>query len=102
MVAGGFPRESRLPLRNFVFDGEVVGGVPVSKSFGADFRSEIEVKDPYLKDSPGYNAGWYDWVQEHGWCPVFWAWDLDDRVRPEDVEVLAPTNLYLSASPSAR
>ena len=94
---GDFSRKNWLPLRNFVFDGEpgVDGAPPRSKSFGADFKSEIELGDPYKKNNtPGYSAGWYDWVQKHGWCPVFWSWDLDDRTRPQSIEVLKPTNLY--------
>ena len=94
---GDFSRKNWLPLRNFVFDGEpgVGDAPPRSKSFGADFKSEIEVRDPYKKDgTPAYAAGWYDWVQEHGWCPVFWSWDLDDRTRMQSIEVLKPVNRY--------
>jgi len=75
-----------LPLRWFVFN---------AGSFDENFESEIEVVDPYSKESPGYNAGWYDWVQKHGWCPIWNAWDLDERGSPQSVECLRPTN-YLS------
>ena len=80
----GRNRERWLPLRWFVFDDH---------SF-ENFQSEVELVDPYSKESPGYGVGWYDWVQKHGWCPVYWAWDLDDRMQPTEIEVLRPTNRY--------
>ena len=88
-------RKNWLPLRWFVFSGGAVpDGAPYSASFDENFESEIEIIDPYSKSSPGYNVGWYDWVQEHGWCPVFWAWDIDDRARPESIEILKPDSTF--------
>ena len=91
--AGDFSRKNWLPLRHFVFNGHVEGTRSVSDSFDG-FTSQIEVKDPYQKDSPGYSAGWYDWVQKHGWCPVFWSWDLNERTHPQSIEVLRKVNHY--------
>ena len=83
--SGLYPRKNWLPLRWFVFG---------PGSFDENYESEIELVDPYSKESPGYRAGWYDWVKEHGWAPVYWSWDLDDRLVPEHVEVLQPHNRY--------
>ena len=64
-------------------------------SFDPDtYISRIEVKDPFGTESPGYSAGWYDWVREHGKVPVFFRWAIDTRLKPFNVEVLKKENYY--------
>ena len=95
--SGNFARKNWLPLRWFVFSGGAADGVPYSTSFGYEdnpYEALIEIVDPYSTASPGYTVGWHDWVKEHGWCPVFWAWDIDDRARPESIEILKPDSTF--------
>jgi hypothetical protein len=73
-----------IPLRWFVFTPD---------SFDADFRTTIEVDDPYSTQSPGWNAGWKDWVEKNGWAPVFFSWDISDRSWPTEAELLEKENL---------
>lgn len=89
ILANGFTSESNennwVPLRWFVF-GE--------NSFDSDFVSRIEVKDPFGTDSPGYGAGWSEWVEKNGATPVFFKWAIDSRLKPFTVELLKEENYY--------
>ncbi len=89
ILANGLTRESNarnwIPLRWFVFRED---------SFDENFTTRIEVKDPFSTESPGYGAGWYDWVREHGATPVFFRWGLDERIQPFGVEILEKENYY--------
>ena len=91
ILANGYTREgnkdSWIPQRWFVFNED---------SFNPDtFISRVEVKDPLGTESPGYSAGWYDWVQEHGYSPVFFGWAIDNRLTPlGDAEIMMKTNYY--------
>ena len=90
ILANGLTHESNannwIPLRWFVFHED---------SFDPDtYISRIEVKDPFGTESPGYSAGWYDWVREHGKVPVFFRWAIDTRLKPFNVEVLKKENYY--------
>ena len=58
------------------------------------FTSEIELIDPYGTETPGYGAGWYDWVREHGPTPIYYSWSLDTRLKPFGIEVLKKNNYY--------
>ena len=78
-------RDNWIPLRWFVFKPD---------SFNEDFVTTIEVKDPFGTESPGYSAGWYDWVMKNGPVPVFFSWSLDTRLRQFPVEDLKKENLY--------
>lgn len=78
-------RDNWIPLRWFVF---------LPDSFDDDFVSRIEIKDPFGTESPGYSAGWYDWVQVHGPTPVFYRWAIDTRRKPFNVELLKKENYY--------
>lgn len=78
-------RDSWIPLRWFVFNPD---------SFNEDFVSVIEVEDPFGTESPGYSAGWYDWVRENHMVPVFFSWSIDTRLRQFPVEDLKKENLY--------
>ncbi len=78
-------RDNWIPLRWFVFKPD---------SFTEDFVTTIEVKDPFGTESPGYSAGWYDWVMKNGPVPVFFSWSLDTRLRQFPVEDLKKENLY--------
>jgi len=91
ILANGYTREgnkdSWIPQRWFVFRED---------SFDSDtYISKVEVKDPFGTESPGYSAGWYDWVQEHGYSPVFFGWAIDTRLTPlGDAEIMTKTNYY--------
>ena len=91
ILANGFTREgnkdSWIPQRWFVFNED---------SFDkSTFISRVEVKDPLSTESPGYSVGWYDWVQEHGYSPVFFGWAIDNRLTPlGDAEIMMKTNYY--------
>ena len=81
-----------VPQRWFVF---------TPTSFDANFTTLIEMVDPFSKESPGYNAGWYDWKQEHGADtpnPVF-KWDVSDRSWPTEAEIMKPENPCRPTSP---
>ena len=97
ILANGFTREgnkdSWIPQRWFVFNED---------SFDKDtYISRVEVKDPLGTESPGYSAGWYDWVQEHGYSPVFFGWAIDNRLTPlGDAEIMMKTNYYNEATSS--
>ena len=96
LLANGYTSESNqrnwLPLRWFVFHPDSF--YQPGDAEGAPFTSKIEVADPYGTESPGYSAGWYDWVREHGYTPVFFSWSLDERLKPFNVEVLKKQNYY--------
>jgi hypothetical protein len=77
--------ESWIPLRWFTFD---------DNSFDENFISKIEVDDPYSTSSPGYAAGWYDWVKEHGSTPVFFHWDINTVVKPIAITPLKAESFY--------
>ena len=82
-------RSSWKPLRWFVFDGRLVDGKPETKSFDEDYRSVIEISDPYKSVS-----AWKKWCDEHPgkeW-PIWHSWDIDDRLMPVKVELLRPEN----------
>ena len=91
ILANGYTREgnkdSWIPQRWFVFNED---------SFDkSTFISRVEVKDPLSTESPGYSVGWYDWVQEHGYSPVFFGWAIDNRLTPlGDAEIMMKTNYY--------
>lgn len=89
-------RTNWLPLRWFVFSGGKVGDTVYSTSFNDKFETIIDIDDPYSGASPGYNK---DWWKYRGIYPVWNAWDIDDRIRPKEVEVLKPEN-YLSETGS--
>ena len=78
-------RDNWIPLRWFVFKPD---------SFNEDFVTTIEVKDPFGTESPGYSAGWYDWVMKNDPVPVFFSWSIDTRLRQFPVEDLKKENLY--------
>ncbi len=77
-----------LPLRWFVF---------VPTSFDANFETQIEVKDPYSRSSPGWTYGWKAWVDQYGYAPVFFKWALRQRGSLIGTETLNPTNYYENA-----
>ncbi len=66
---------------------------------GSDAAAEslIEIVDPYSTESPGYTAGWYDWLQNHPNDPapaIFYSWRINDARPPFSVEALLETNYY--------
>ena len=92
-LQNGNPLRSKwLPLRWFVFQPDSFYQPGESDAF----ISRIEILDPYGKSPPGYSSGWYDWVQEHGWCPVFWAWDIEVRMP------MSPSPRMSAASSTSR
>lgn len=96
LLANGYTSESNrrnwIPLRWFVFHPDSF--YQPGDTEGRPFTTRIEVKDPFGTETPGYSAGWYDWVREHGYTPVFFSWSLDERLKPFDVEVLKKQNYY--------
>ena len=89
LLANGLTSEMNeknwVPLRWFVFD---------DNSFDSDFITKVEVKDPLGTESPGYGAGWSDWVEEHGATPIFFKWAIDTKLKPFTVELLKKENYY--------
>ena len=87
ILANGLTSEDNrlnwIPLRWFVFAPD---------SFDANFRSTITVADPYSTESPGWAAGWRDWVEKNGRVPVFFSWDISERGWPLEAEVLKTSN----------
>ena len=87
ILANGLTSEDNklnwIPLRWFVFTPD---------SFDANFESKITVADPYSTESPGWAAGWKDWIETHGWTPVFFSWDISERSWPLEAEVLKKNN----------
>ena len=84
-LANNEPR-NWIPLRWFVFD---------QNSFDADYMAYIVLADPFSEESPGYQAGWYDWKQTHGDAGtpgLFFKWDVSDRSWPRSPEILKPVN----------
>ena len=84
-------RDYWVPLRWFVLTPESFAppGSP------RPFTSRIEVKDPFSTESPAYDAGWYDWAQEHGTgTGSFYFWCLDERIQLINVEVLKEDSTY--------
>jgi hypothetical protein len=74
-----------LPLRYFVFH---------DNSFDSEHNTSIDIRNPLGTDTPGYSAGWKDWVDEHGYTPVFYRWMIDTTRKPFSVEVLEQENHY--------
>ena len=99
LLVNGLTRESDpenwVPLRWFVFKPDSFYQ-PSDEPAHLRFTSDIELMDPYSKQSMGYGAGWYDWVQNHGGVrpQVFFSWAIDPRSRPVRVEVLERQNYY--------
>ena len=80
-----------VPQRWFVF---------TPTSFDANHTSSIEMVDPCSAESPGYNAGWYDWAQKHGRpSSMYFKWDIGDRSWPTAAEILKPENPCRPPSP---
>lgn len=82
-------RNSRIPLRYFVFDEDSFEQ-PDSMH---PFTSLIELDDPYMPWSTGGAAGWYEWQKEHGRATIGYSFDIDDRLKPTTVEILKTKNL---------
>ena len=82
--------EQWIPLRWFVFKPDSFYQPGEAKAF----TSEIELIDPYGTETPGYGAGWYDWVREHGPTQIYYSWSLDTRLKPFGIEVLKKNNYY--------
>ena len=82
--------EQWIPLRWFVFKPDSFYQPGEEKAF----TSEIELIDPYGTETPGYGAGWYDWVREHGPTQIYYSWSLDTRLKPFGIEVLKKNNYY--------
>ena len=81
-------RDNWVPLRWFVF-------TPSSfRAPGSDkpFTTTIDIVDPFSQSSPAWEAGWYEWAQEHGKPQDFYFWCLDERLAPIAVEVLKEEN----------
>ena len=56
--------------------------------------------DPCSTESPGYNAGWYDWAQEHGRpAGIYFMWDVSDRSWPTEAEIMNVENPCRPLSP---
>lgn len=82
-----------IPLRWFVFDGwDDENGK--SRSFNDEFTTYIEISDPFSKQSPGYNAGWYDWHLVNPNDGLFFSWSIDTRLNMFPVEILKSENYY--------
>ncbi len=96
ILANGLTQESNkdnwVSLRWFVFDENSFYGPNAGEQA---FTTEIEIKDPFATDSPGYAAGWAEWAKKHGWRPaVFNGWAIDERQLLMTIEVLRPRNYY--------
>lgn len=82
-------KENWIPLRWFVF---------TENSFDEDFVTNVEIKDPFGTDTPGYSAGWYDWHRdpdpEKRDDGLFFSWSLDTRLEQFPVEPLKKENFY--------
>ena len=62
-------------------------------SFDENYTSSIEMVDPCSTESPGHNAGWYDWAQKYGRPSLmFFRWDVSDGSWPTAAEVLKVEN----------
>ncbi len=59
----------------------------------------IDVIDPFSKMSPGYTAGWYDWVQDNPdkTASVWYSFRLNEWITPFGVEKLNKQSLYKEA-----
>jgi len=85
-----------VPLRWFVFTEDSFFK-PGCAAPHKPYTSEIELQDPSVHDSPAYDA-WGEWVEKNCggiWPKVFYRWELNERQRMYDIEVLKKTN-YLS------
>lgn len=90
-------RDNWVDLRWFVFMPDSFYQ-PSDEPEHPRFTSDIEILDPVNSlQSPGYGAGWYDWVHdpeypERASIRPFFRWHLDTRLRPFEVEVLKKVN----------
>lgn len=86
---GPVTKDNWIPLRWFVF---------TENSFDEDFVTNVEIKDPFGTDTPGYSAGWYDWHRdpdpEKRDDGLFFSWSLDTRLQQFPVEPLKKENYY--------
>ena len=75
-----------VPLRWFVFGPDSFGapGTP------EEYTATIEIDDPFTKSSPAYTEGWRDYPG----TPVFYSWSIDERRRPQSVEMLKKDSTY--------
>ena len=74
-----------MPLRWFVFRED---------SFTPEGLSRIEIEDPHSPDSIGYNTGWGQWWEQHGFSNPVYFWSIDTRLQPFGVEALKQENYY--------
>lgn len=90
-------RDNWVDLRWFVFMPDSFYQ-PSDEPEHPRYTSDIEILDPVNSlQSPGYGAGWYDWVHdpeypERASIRPFFRWHLDTRLRPFEVEVLKKVN----------
>ena len=75
-----------IALRWFVFTKDSFD--PATKT------TSIELRDPLGTDTPAFSEGWYDWVQEHGPCPVYLRWAIDEDLKLFTAEPLYKENKY--------
>ena len=80
-----------LALRWFVFKDDSFRGADDPE---APFTADVEINDPFGRESPGYTGGWWDWVQEHGPTTAGYFWMIDTRLKPFTIEVLENVNYY--------
>ena len=89
-------------LRWFVFHrdsfhqpGNALGAEP--------FTADIEILDPmHRHDSPGYEYGWFDYIQKPGVDPgmrPFYRWDINTRLKTSGIEVLRTNNVTAVTAP---
>jgi hypothetical protein len=89
-------RNNRVPLRWFVFGRDSFGGAD-------GFTAEIDVRDPWAKDSPASDYGYQEWLRDYAdeWLKnnsslptIGYAWDIDERLKPISVDKLKSDSTY--------
>lgn len=82
-------------LRWFVFNEDSFYKPDLLPPGKMAYTTEIEIRDPYATDSPGYSYGWSKWAKEHGYRPLVGKWwALDEDMLLNTVEILKENNYY--------
>ena len=71
--------------------------------YESGFTAEIDVRDPWAKDSPASEYGYQQWLRDYAdeWLKnnsslptIGYAWDIDERLKPISVDKLKSDSTY--------
>lgn len=89
-------------LRWFVFHPDSFHQ-PGNELGAEPYTADVEILDPmHRHDSPGYDAGWMKWLENHpekSDMRPYYRWDINTRLKPKEIEVLKTNNVTVVTQP---